>query len=129
MNKAGYGINVYDEINSVNVSDGGNLWCDKNLLTELHLDSNKDILGVFCYDNLLTKLRIPHGVKLVECDNNKIEFLYLPDGILDVFCDGNKLKDLDIPSSVKTLMCDKDLFEYDKCKIETVDIIYDIFNR
>lgn len=124
MKKVGQAVDLYGREIDVLKNQSNNVWCDHAVLTEIKFEPYQVIDGLYCQVNLLTRLRVPQGVKTVICDVNQLEFLYLPDDIQQVYCDRNRLKDLDVPDSVIVLECDADLFEYDKCNVDTVNIFY-----
>jgi hypothetical protein len=61
----------------------------------------------------------------VDVRNQNLTHLKLDEGITALLCIGNQLKRLKLPESLKGLVCDKELFDYDKCKVERVKIYYE----
>lgn len=80
-------------------------WLQREKITNLYIDPTEDIRGVYCHDNLLTILKIPASVK-------------------EVWCQRNNLTSLELPDTLTHLSCDKELFDYDECTTQNVNIMY-----
>lgn len=72
----------------------------------------------------LKELNLPEGLDILDCSNNYLTNLDLPNGIKYIYCENNNLTSLIIPEGVKGLSSGKDLFDYDTCKVDSVNIYY-----
>jgi hypothetical protein len=66
-----------------------------------------------------------YGHVSLSCAFENLKNLVVMNGAQDVHCEGNHLTHLDIPNSVEYVMCNKELFDYDKCEVMIVDILYE----
>jgi hypothetical protein len=60
---------------------------------------------VYCWNNYLTELTIPEGVKLISCEYNKLEELILPKSIKYINCRFNTLSKLIISKNCDYIEC------------------------
>jgi hypothetical protein len=72
----------------------------------------------------LVSLSLPDTIRRIDCMYNYLTHLHIPNGVRHVECEMNDIKELVVPDSVVVLSCDKDLFIYDECKAEKVNIYY-----
>jgi len=72
----------------------------------------------------LVSLELFYPITSLYCERNHLTELILVEGMTVVWCSSNKITSLDIPKSVVCLHCDKELFDYDNCPTECVDIVY-----
>lgn len=88
-------------------------------------ENNVEFLMVLRTDAGLTHLDIPEGTRIVSCSYNQLEHIDLPEGVCSFWARNNKFKELHFPKSLSHLECDKELFDYDKCDVEWVNIYYE----
>lgn len=77
--------------------------CSVNNLRDLKVPYGVEYL--FCDDNQLDRLELPHTIQAVHCCRNNLRHLVLPEGTRNVSCSGNRLERLVLPKSVINVNC------------------------
>lgn len=72
----------------------------------------------------LKSIVVSENVHRIDCMYCGLPELYIPQRVRTLECQGNNFKELKLPPNLFRISCDKDLFIYDECKAEMVDIYY-----
>ena len=73
-----YGITIDNKKIELQVDKYGELDCSSKNLKKLVIFKNKNIKGLYCYDNQLTELpELPDSLKYLNCENNKLPYTNL----------------------------------------------------
>lgn len=86
--------------------------------------SGDTVRCIYCQDKELKELHIFRGTISVACQGNLLTSIDMPKGLVSLRCDDNQLTELKYPISLSWLSCDKELFDYNTCKINVVNILY-----
>jgi len=93
------GKNINNESIEFKISSNKEVYCWNNQLTELNIPNG--VKYVYCYNNQLTELNLPNGVEKVFCYNNQLTELHLPNGVKEVYCSNNPIAEITLPKSIQ----------------------------